>query len=101
MVFAIIIISVFLSGSEVVRVFFLESLLIGIITLFLATILSIAGIIFMNAFLSNEMGIFVHLMLFNGSTVIYLIRIIIIVIFVSLIVPTISLSRKRPIVLIK
>ena len=87
--------------SDVVRVFFLESLLIGIITLVLATILSIAGIIFMNAFLSNEMGIFVHLMLFNGSTVIYIIGIIIIVIFVSLIVPTISLSRKRPIVLIK
>ena len=87
--------------SDVVRVFFLESLLIGIITLVLATILSIAGIIFMNAFLSNEMGIFVHLMLFNSSTVIYLIGIIIIVIFVSLIVPTISLSRKKPIVLIK
>ena len=87
--------------SDVVRVFFLESLLIGIITLVLATILSIAGIIFMNAFLSNEMGIFVHLMLFNSSTVIYLIGIIIIVIFISLIVPTISLSRKRPIVLIK
>lgn len=47
------------------------------------------------------MGIFVRLMLFNGNTVIYLIGIIIIVIFISLIVPTISLSRKKPIVLIK
>ena len=87
--------------SVVVRVFFLESLLIGIITLVLATILSIAGIILMNTFLSNEMDIFVRLMLFNGNTVIYLIGIIIIVIFISLIVPTISLSRKKPIVLIK
>ena len=36
--------------SVVVRVFFLESLLIGIITLVLATILSIAGIMLMNTF---------------------------------------------------
>ena len=40
------------------------------------------------------MGIFVRLRLFNGNTVIYLIGIIIIVIFISL-------SRKKPIVLIK
>ena len=80
--------------SVVVRVFFLESLLIGIITLVLATILSIAGIILMNTFLSNEMDIFVRLMLFNGNTVIYLIGIIIIVIFISL-------SCKKPIVLIE
>ncbi len=120
LVFAVILLSLFISSStkqnrkkigilraigaktsDVVRVFFLESLLIGIITLVLATILSIAGIILMNTFLSNEMGIFVRLMLFNGNTVIYLIGIIIIVIFISLIVPTISLSRKKPIVLIK
>ena len=120
LVFAVILLSLFISSStkqnkkkigilraigaktsDVVRVFFLESLLIGIITLVLATILSIAGIILMNTFLSSEMGIFVRLMLFNGNTVIYLIGIIIVVIFISLIVPTISLSRKRPIVLIK
>lgn len=120
LIFAVILLSLFISSStkqnrkkigilraigaktsDVVRVFFLESLLIGIITLVLATILSIAGIILMNTFLSNEMGIFVRLMLFNGNTVIYLIGIIIIVIFISLIVPTISLSRKKPIVLIK
>ena len=120
LIFAVIILSLFLSSSikqnqkkigilraigvktsDVVRVFFLESLLIGIITLFLATILSIAGIIFINTFLSNEMNIFVHLMLFNENTVIYLIGIIIIVIFISLIIPTINLSRKKPITLIK
>lgn len=47
------------------------------------------------------MNIFVHLMLFNENTVIYLIGIIIIVIFISLIIPTINLSRKKPITLIK
>lgn len=47
------------------------------------------------------MNIFVHLMLFNENTVIYLIGIIIIVIFISLIIPTINLSYKKPITLIK
>ena len=90
-----------ISTSEVVKIFMLE----GVIIAFGAFILSMSGTIvlinFVNNYITKELFFFVRPVIFYWESVLNVVMIIILVIIISLILPTIKLSKCHPIDLIR
>lgn len=118
-IFAIILFTLFISSSissykknigqlralgarikEIVNIFILESLIIGIITFVLSNILAILSINIINNYITKEVYFYLRPLVFNENTIFIILISIIGVILISLIIPIIHLSRKRPINLI-
>ena len=118
-IFAIILFTLFISSSissykknigqlralgarikEIVNIFILESLIIGIITFVLSNILAILSINIINNYITKEVYFYLRPLVFNENTIFIILISIIGVILISLIIPIVHLSKKRPINLI-
>ena len=86
--------------KEIVNIFILESLIIGIITFILANILAILSINIVNNYITKEVYFYLRPLVFNENTIFIILISIIGVILISLIIPIVHLSKKRPINLI-
>lgn len=119
-IFAVILFTLFISSSissykknigllralgarikEIINIFILESLIIGIVTFVFANILTIISINIVNNYITKEVYFYLRPLVFNENTILLILISIIGVILISLIIPIIHLSKKRPINLIK
>jgi len=119
MIFAIIILTLFITNStsvngkkigilralgakisDIIKIFLLEGVVIGFITFILANIITIVGINSTNLFITKEMYFYVKPLIFDFKTILMILLIVIVTITISLIVPIIKLAMSRPIELI-
>ena len=75
-------------------------MIIGIITFILANILAILSINIVNNYITKEVYFYLRPLVFNENTIFIILISIIGVILISLIIPIVHLSKKRPINLI-
>lgn len=87
--------------KEIINIYILESLIIGIITFVLSNILSNVIINVINNYITKEVSFYLRPLVFNEETIIVILVSLIVIIIVSLIIPIIHLAKKRPINLIK
>ena len=82
--------------KEIVNIFILEGMIVGIITLLLSNLITVLGIEVINNYITKEIYFYLRPLIYNGETAIIILVAIILVIIISLIVPIIRLSKKMP-----
>lgn len=82
--------------KEILNIFVLEGIIVGIITFFLSNILTILGINLVNNYITQEVFFYLKPLIFNQKTIVVILLSIILVILISLIVPIIRLAKKMP-----
>ncbi len=87
--------------SDILKIFILESNLVGILTFVLSGIGTIAIIEIVNNYITKELFFYVRPVIFEINGVISIIVVILIVIIISLVIPIIKLSKSKPIDLIR
>ena len=81
--------------KEILNIFVLKGIIVGIITFFLSNILTILGINLVNNYITQEVFFYLKPLIFNQKTIVVILSIIL-VILISLIVPIIRLAKKMP-----
>ena len=87
--------------SDIVKIFWWESLFISILSFVLSIFLTLIGINFTNLFITKEISFYIRPLIFDIYTLLFLFIIVLLVNLVSFIIPTIKISKLKPIDLIK
>ncbi len=87
--------------KEIVNIFVLEGMIVGVITLIFSNLFTILSIEVINNYVTKEVYFYLKPLVYNQETIIIILISIILVIVVSLIIPIIRLSKKMPSNLIK
>jgi len=85
---------------DIVKIFMLESIIIGIFTFILSTINTLISINIANNYITKELFFYARPIIFNIESIISILVVIIFVILISLVIPIIKLSKIKPIDLI-
>ena len=83
--------------SDIFKIFFLESFVIGIISLILSSILEILFIKFANIYVSRNLFSQIEPVVFNIDTIIYLIITVILVVFITSFISIYKIAKMNPI----
>lgn len=87
--------------QDIIKIFMLESCIIGLFTSILSSFGTIVIINLVNNYITKELFFYVKPIIFNINSIVSIAIVIILVIFISLIIPIIKLSRSKPISLIQ
>lgn len=87
--------------QDIIKIFMLESCIIGLFTSILSSFGTIVIINLVNNYITKELFFYVKPIIFNISSIVSIVIVIILVIIISLIIPIIKLSRSKPINLIQ
>ena len=83
--------------SDLFKIYYLESIIIVTISYIFSTILLYFGVIISNNIISKDLFFNVKPIVFNINSLLYMFILIILISFVSSVLPIISLSKKKPI----
>ncbi len=83
--------------SDLFKIYYLESIIIVVISYIISTVLLYFGVIVSNNIISKDLFFNVKPILFNINSLLYMFILIILISFVSSVLPIISLSKKKPI----
>lgn len=83
--------------SDLFKIYYLESIIIVAISYIISTILLYFSVILSNNIISKDLFFNVKPILFNVNALLYMFILIILISFVSSVLPIISLSKKKPV----
>ena len=81
--------------SGIYKIFYLEGLIIGIVSIVISSILIYFGIPFINNYISSDLFYNVKPIIFNLNVIIYILVIVFIVTIISSLIPLIKISRNK------
>lgn len=83
--------------SDLFKIYYLESIIIVAISYIISTILLYFNVILSNNIISRDLFFYVKPILFNVNALLYMFILIILISFVSSVLPIINLSKKKPV----